>query len=102
MNNLPKEFYEWLRKLKHPHIVYLRERKEWFDMLPETCRTALVVEWLEVEGDFVVSAQYSGEDDSFATCIEKRTEVLPVIIDFKHGKTRNEALIAGIEKALEI
>ena len=103
MNNLPKEFYEWLRKLKHPHIVYLRERKEWFDLLPETCRIALVVEWLEVEMDTILLVDHNDYDDDDPW--EWRILFIGAWVTSQYEEgimSRTEALKAGIDKALKL
>jgi len=108
MNNLPKEFFEWLRKLKHPHIVYLRERKEWFDLLPETCRIALVVEWLEKDRRIMVEAQPIDDWNDWNVSIFAEDAMAPFfmvwesIADDFFYKSRSEALKAGIDKALKL
>ena len=101
MNNLPEEFYEWLQYNFETNEIVLRPVK--WDSLPQTCQIALVVEWLEMErGIYLDSESLEGNNKVVfgwrLTCVE-------LLHEESYGgafDSRNQALIAGITKALEI
>jgi hypothetical protein len=104
MNNLPKEFFEWL--VSRDIFFSGQPAISWFEYEPLTCQLALVVEWLEVEekirvfpaqsaqGIYVVELRHYNTPNN-----EGKWDRVAYPVSYK---SRNEATQAGINKALEL
>ncbi len=102
MIDLPEEFFEWICKMDEFNDAHSIIR---YSHLPQTCQLALIVEWLEVEKNISVEVNrdYSQRDSTIRPLNLYGYTVLAERV-FREGSithtSRNEALIAGIQKAL--
>ena len=90
-----KGFEEWL--FKSETITYAQYLGRWIDSQPETCKLALLQEYLREEKGMNVYVSLSGTED-----ITWFWSVNDVSIQRGSFESYNEALIEGIEQGIKL